>query len=60
MTNSKTKLPTINNEIISTPSDVVQKINQNDLKSTLKITILRDNVEYIKIIQPIDIYELKL
>ncbi len=50
----------INNEIISTPADVVQKINQNDLKSTLKIKILRNKTKYIKIIKPIDIYDLKL
>ena len=50
----------INNEKISTPADVVQKINHNNLKSTLKIKILRENNEYIKIIKPIDIYELKL
>jgi len=50
----------INNERISTPADVVKKINQNDLKSTLKIKILRDNIEYLKNIKPIDIYELKL
>tara|TARA_Y100001968_G_scaffold197514_1_gene181150 strand:+ start:368 stop:664 length:297 start_codon:yes stop_codon:yes gene_type:complete len=50
----------INNERISTPSDVVQKINQNNLNSKLKIKILRKKNEYIKIIKPIDIYELKL
>ena len=50
----------INNKIISTPSDVVQKINQNNLQSTLKIKILRGNIEYIKIIKPIDIYDLQL
>ena len=50
----------INDERISTPADVVQKINKNDLKSNLKIKILRNNIEHIKIIQPIDIYELKL
>ena len=50
----------INNEIITTPADVVKKINHNDLKSTLKIKIIRENNEYIKIIKPIDIYELKL
>ncbi len=48
----------INNEKISTPADVVQKINQNNLKSTLKIKILRKNIEAIKFIKPIDIYEL--
>jgi len=50
----------INNEIISTPADVVKKINHNDLKSILKIKIIRENNEYIKIIKPIDIYELTL
>jgi len=50
----------INNEIISTPADVVQKINQNDLKSNLKIKIIRNKKEYLKIIKPIDIYELKI
>lgn len=48
----------INNEKTSTPSDVVQKINQNNLKSTLKIKILRKNKEFIKNILPIDIYDL--
>jgi len=50
----------INNEKISAPADVIQKINQNNLKSTLKIKIIRDENEYIKIIRPIDIYDLKL
>ena len=50
----------INNEKISTPADVVKRINHNDLKSSLKIKIIRDNIEYIKIIIPIDIYNLKL
>ena len=50
----------INNEKILTPADVVQKINHNNLKSALKITILRGNKEYIKTIKPIDIYELKI
>jgi len=50
----------INNERISTPSDVVKKINQSDLKSTLKIKIIRDNVAYMKKIKPIDIYDLRL
>jgi len=50
----------INNEKISTPADVVKEINHNNLKSTLKIKILRENNEYIKIIRPIDIYEFKL
>ena len=50
----------INNEKISTPADVVQKINHNNLKSTLQIKILRESNEYIKIIRPIDIYDLKL
>ena len=50
----------INNEKISTPADVVKRINHNDLKSSLKIKIIRENIEYIKIIIPIDIYDLKL
>ena len=50
----------INNEKISTPADVVKRINHNDLKSSLKIKIIRENIEYIKIIKPIDIYDLKL
>ena len=50
----------INNEKISTPADVVQKINDNNLQSNLKIKILRGNNEFIKIIRPIDIYELRL
>ncbi|MBW3041150.1 trypsin-like peptidase domain-containing protein [Prochlorococcus marinus] len=50
----------INNEKIKTPADVVEKINQNDLKSTLRIKIVRENAEYFKIIKPIDIYELEL
>ena len=50
----------INNEKISTPADVVKRINHNDLKSSLKIKIIRENIEYIKIIKPIDIYELKI
>ena len=50
----------INNEIILTPSDVVQKINQSNLQSILKIKIIRDNLEYTKNIKPIDIYELTL
>ena len=49
----------INNEQISTPSDVVKKINQNNLKSSLKFKIIRGKKEYIKIIKPIDIYELQ-
>ena len=48
----------INNEKISTPADVVQKINKNNLKSTLKIKILRKNIESIKYIKPIDINDL--
>jgi len=50
----------INNEKISTPADVVQKINRNNLQSSLKIKILRENKESIKTIKPIDIYDLKL
>ncbi len=50
----------INNEKIYTPADVVQKINNSNLDSTLKIKILRDNIELIKTIKPIDIYDLQL
>ena len=50
----------INNEKIYTPSDVVQKINRNNLKSNLKIKIIRENIDFIKIIKPIDIYDLQL
>ena len=50
----------INNEKISTPADVVKKINKNNLQSTLKIKILRENIESIKNIKPVDIYDLQL
>ena len=50
----------INNEKISTPADVVQKINHNNLESTLKIKIIRGLNEYTKTIKPIDIYDLQL
>ena len=50
----------INNEKTSTPADIVQKINQNNFQSPLKIKIIRDNIESIKIIKPIDFYDLKL
>ena len=50
----------INNEKISTPADVVKKINQNNLQSTLRIKILRENIESIKIIKPVDIYDLQV
>ena len=50
----------INNEKVSSPADVVKKINHNDFKSNLKIKIIRENNEYIKIVRPIDIYDLKL
>ena len=50
----------INNEKISSPADVVQKINKADLESTLKIKIIRKNIESIKFIKPIDIYDLEL
>ena len=50
----------INNEKISTPADVVQKINRNNLQSNLKIKILRKGIESVKIIKPIDIYDLQL
>ena len=49
----------IDNKKILTPTDVVKKINKNDLKSTMRIRIFRRNREYTKIIQPIDIYELQ-
>ena len=49
----------INNEKISTPADVVKKINQSNLKSTLEIKILRKNRESIKYIRPIDIFDIK-
>ena len=50
----------INNEKISTPADVVKKINKNNLQSALRIKILRENIESIKIIKPVDIYDLKI
>ncbi len=50
----------INNEKISTPADVVKKINKNNLQSTLRIKILRKNIESIKNIKPVDIYDLQL
>jgi S1-C subfamily serine protease len=50
----------INNEKISTPADVVKKINKNNLHSTLRIKILRENIESIKIIKPVDIYDLQV
>ncbi len=50
----------INGKKISTPADVVQKINQNNLQTTLKIKIMRNNIELIKIIKPIDIYDLPI
>ena len=49
----------INNEKISTPADVVKKINKNNLQSTLRIKILRENIESIKNIKPVDIYDLQ-
>ncbi len=49
----------INNEKISTPADVVHKINQSNLQSILRIKILRENIESIKIIKPVDIYDLQ-
>ena len=45
---------------ISTPTDVVNRINQNNLKTNMKIKILRNNRHLIKTIMPIDIYELQL
>ena len=50
----------INNQKISTPADVVKKINNNKLQSTLRIKILRDNIESIKIIKPVDINDLQV
>ena len=50
----------INNEQISSPADVVKKINKADLESTLKIKIIRKNIESIKFIKPIDIYDLEV
>ncbi len=50
----------INNEKISTPADVVKKINNNNLQSTLRIKILREDIESIKIIKPVDIYDLQV
>ncbi len=50
----------INNEKIKTPEDVVKKISQNNLQSTLKIKIVRANIESIKTIKPVDIYNLQL
>ena len=50
----------INNEKISTPADVVKKINKNNLQSVLRIKILRENIESIKIIKPVDIYDLQV
>ena len=50
----------INNEKISTPADVVKKINKNNLQSTLRNKKLRENIESIKIIKPVDIYDLQV
>ena len=50
----------INNEKISTPADVVKKINKNNLQSALRIKILRENIESIRIIKPVDIYDLQV
>ena len=50
----------INDEKISTPADVVKKINKNNLQSALRIKILRENIESIKIIKPVDIYDLQV
>ena len=50
----------INNEKIATPADVVKKINKKNLQSTLRIKILRENIESIKNIKPVDIYDLQL
>ncbi len=50
----------IDGETIFTPADVVQKINQNNLKDFIKIKIVRNNRAHMKIIKPIDIYQLQL
>ena len=50
----------INNEKTPTPADVVKKINKNNLQSALRIKILRENIESIKIIKPVDIYDLQV
>tara|TARA_B100000214_G_scaffold325044_1_gene262349 strand:+ start:750 stop:1928 length:1179 start_codon:yes stop_codon:yes gene_type:complete len=50
----------INDKQISNPEDVVRAINHNNLISTLKIKILRGNKKYIKVVRPIDIYDIKL
>jgi len=50
----------INNQKISTPEDVVREINQINLQSTLRIKILRDSLESIKTIKPVDIYDLQI
>lgn len=49
----------INGKKILTPNDVVNTINENDLKTPLEITISRKNRTQRKSIQPIDIYELQ-
>ena len=50
----------INNEKISTPADVVQKINKCNLQSTLKIKILRDSVAVSYTHLTLDLYDLQL
>lgn len=49
----------INDKTISTPNDVVNTINKNDLKTPLEITISRNNRTQRKSVQPIDIYKLE-
>ncbi len=49
----------INGKKILTPNDVVNTINENDLKTPLEITISRKGKTKKKIVQPIDIYELR-
>ena len=50
----------INNVKISKPADVVKIINKNNLKSTLKVKILRKNIGYTKLIKPIDMYDIEI
>ncbi len=49
----------INGKKILTPNDVVNIINENDLKTPLEITISRNNRTQRKFVQPIDIYDLQ-
>ena len=47
-----------NQRSLKIKSIIQKKINQNNLQSALRIKILRENIESIKIIKPIDIYDL--